>query len=110
VHKAAQHLFVTPFPAQLALERSRADHFAAEAATRQAAAADCEQLAAQLEQAQREVAVKQALCEGWQRANQVRHQLQLCKCGQHSNSLCSMHVTPQQFGHGVVGAHQLGIS
>jgi len=56
---------------QLALERSRADHLAAEAAALKAAATEREQLATQLEQAQREVAVKQALCDGWQRANQV---------------------------------------
>lgn len=82
VHKTAQHMFVISSPLQLALERSRADHFAAEASTRQVAAADREQLAAQLELAQREVAVKQALCEGWQRANQVRRQLQRCNCGE----------------------------
>jgi hypothetical protein len=40
---------------------------------RQAAAYEREQVASQLEHAQREVAVKQALCDGWQRANQVRH-------------------------------------
>lgn len=56
---------------QLALERARADHVAAEASTREAAAAQCQQLTTQLDAAQREAAVKQALCEGWQRANQV---------------------------------------
>lgn len=56
---------------QLGLERARADHLAAEASTQQAAATVREQLSSQLEQAQREVAVKQALCDGWQRANQV---------------------------------------
>jgi hypothetical protein len=56
---------------QLGLERSRADHLAAESATQQAAGAMRKQLSTQLEQAQREVAVKQALCDGWQRANQV---------------------------------------
>ena len=56
---------------QLTLERARADHLAAEASTRQAAAAEREQLASQLDQALRDVAVKQALCDGWQRANQV---------------------------------------
>lgn len=56
---------------QLALERAKADHLAAEAAALKAAATEREHLATQLEQAQREVAVKQALCDGWQRANQV---------------------------------------